>query len=83
MFRGERYLEKTEYVQVNLNKALTIPGNGQHQTKPTINSQSPTETTGLIGITPTFELISLSKQPRMVRQLREMFDQHPLTVHFH
>ena len=33
MFRGERYLEKTEYVQVNLNKALTIPGNGQRQTK--------------------------------------------------
>ena len=33
MFRGERHLEKTEYVQVNLNKALTIPGNGQHQTK--------------------------------------------------
>ena len=33
MFRGERHLEKTEYVQVNLNKALTIPGNGQRQTK--------------------------------------------------
>ena len=33
MFRGERYLEKTEYVQVNLDKALTIPGNGQRQTK--------------------------------------------------
>ena len=33
MFRGERHLEKTEYVQVNLNKAITIPGNGRHQEK--------------------------------------------------
>ena len=33
MFRGARYLEKTEYVQINLDKALTIPGNGQRQEK--------------------------------------------------
>ena len=33
MFRAPRYLEKTEYIQFNLNTPLTFPGNGQHQVK--------------------------------------------------
>ena len=48
MFRSHKHLEKTEYVRVMLDK-------------PTINSHSPTETTGLTGITPTSGLISLSR----------------------
>jgi len=33
MFRAPRYLEKTEYIQFNLDTPLTFPGNGQHQVK--------------------------------------------------
>jgi hypothetical protein len=33
MFRTPRYLEKTEYIQFNLNTPLTFPGNNQHQNK--------------------------------------------------
>ena len=33
MFRAPRYLEKTEYIQFNLDTQLTFPGNGQHQRK--------------------------------------------------
>ena len=33
MFRAPHYLEKTEYIQVNLDTPLTFPGNGQHQRK--------------------------------------------------
>ena len=32
-FRAPRYLEKTEYIQFNLDTPLTFPGNGQHQRK--------------------------------------------------
>ena len=33
MFRTPRFLEKTNYIQVNLDTPLTFPGNNQHQTK--------------------------------------------------
>ena len=33
MFRTQPYLEKTTYVQVNLDTPLTFPGNGQTQNK--------------------------------------------------
>ena len=33
MFRSQQYLEKTEYVQVNLDTPLTFPGNNQAQKK--------------------------------------------------
>ena len=33
MFRSQKHLEKTEYVRIDLNKAITIPGNNQHQEK--------------------------------------------------
>ena len=33
IFRAPRYLEKTEYIQFNLDTSLTFPGNGQHQQK--------------------------------------------------
>ena len=33
MFRTPRYLEKTDYVQFNLDTPLTLPGNNQHQRK--------------------------------------------------
>ena len=33
MFRTSHYLEKTEYIQFNLDTPLTFPGNGQHQVK--------------------------------------------------
>ena len=31
--QSPRYLEKTEYIQFNLDTPLTFPGNGQHQVK--------------------------------------------------
>ena len=34
MFRTPPYLEKTEYIQVNLNTPLTFPVNNQYQEKP-------------------------------------------------
>ena len=33
MFRSQPYLEKTTYIQVNLDTPLTFPGNNQTQTK--------------------------------------------------
>ena len=33
MFRSPRYLEKTEFVRIGLDKSITIPGNNQHQAK--------------------------------------------------
>ena len=33
MFRTPPYLEKTTYIQVNLDTALTFPGNDQYQRK--------------------------------------------------
>ena len=33
MFRNHRYLEKTEFVRIGLDKPISIPGNNQHQTK--------------------------------------------------
>ena len=33
MFRSHRHLEKTEYVRINLETPITIPGNNQHQEK--------------------------------------------------
>ena len=33
MFRTPRFLEKVNYIQVNLDTPLTFPGNDQHQTK--------------------------------------------------
>ena len=33
MFKSQPYLEKTEYVQVNLDTPLTYPGNNQTQNK--------------------------------------------------
>ena len=33
MFRTPRFLEKVNYIQVNLDTPLTFPGNNQHQTK--------------------------------------------------
>ena len=33
MFRSQPYLEKSEYNQVNLDNAITYPGNGQTQKK--------------------------------------------------
>ena len=33
MVRDQRYLEKTEYIQFNLDTPLTFPSNGQHQRK--------------------------------------------------
>ena len=33
MLRSQKHLRKTEYVRIDLNKPITIPGNNQHQTK--------------------------------------------------
>ena len=33
MFRSPQYLEKTEYIQINLGTPLTFPGNNQNQPK--------------------------------------------------
>ena len=33
MFRTPRFLEKVNYIQVNLDTPLTFPGSNQHQTK--------------------------------------------------
>jgi len=33
MFRTSRYLEKVEYIPIDLNTPITVPGNGQHQRK--------------------------------------------------
>ena len=33
MFRSQKHLRKTEYVRIDLNKPITIPGNNQHQEK--------------------------------------------------
>jgi len=33
MFRSKEYLENVEYVQINLDTPITIPGNNQYQTK--------------------------------------------------
>ena len=33
MFRTQPYLEKSEYIQINLDTPITLPGNNQTQTK--------------------------------------------------
>ena len=33
MFRTQPYLEKSEYIQINLDTTITLPGNNQAQTK--------------------------------------------------
>ena len=33
MFRTQPYLEKSEYIQINLDTPITLPGNNQAQTK--------------------------------------------------
>ena len=33
MFRTQPYLEKSEYIQINLETPITLPGNNQAQTK--------------------------------------------------
>ena len=33
MFRTQQYLEKSEYIQINLDTPITLPGNNQAQTK--------------------------------------------------
>ncbi len=33
MFRSDKFLEKTEFLRFGLDKPITIPGNGLHQTK--------------------------------------------------
>jgi len=33
MFRTPRFVEKENYIQVNLDTPLTFPANGQHQPK--------------------------------------------------
>jgi len=39
MFRSQPYLEKTAYVQVNLDTPLTYPGNNQTQNKFTLRDR--------------------------------------------
>ena len=39
MFRNPKYLEKTEYVKINLETPIEFPGNNQYKKKQVTNSQ--------------------------------------------
>ena len=51
MFRTPPYLEKTAYVQFNLDTPLTFPGNNQKQKKSAINLPQQTGTIFMTGTT--------------------------------
>ena len=58
MFRTPQYLEKTEYIQINLDTPLTFPGNNQTQQKSGHKFTARDRDNFMTGITLIFALIS-------------------------